>query len=416
MRKILIIGAGQAGLQLALVLAGNGYDVTVMSDRSGEDIAGGRPTSTQCVFHPALDIERAHGLDLWPQAPQITGQRVTVAGPGGQALLETYGPFARPAASVDQRVKMPAWMDLLEERGGRVQVHPVLTSELPALARRHDLTVIAAGKGELVELFDRDDARSPYRAPQRRLAAIYLHGMAPWPADPRPHVRITALPGVGELFYMPGLTRTGACDIVLCEAVPGGPLDVWPASARTSLTPDGHLERLRELTAEWAPWEHRLLAAAEPTDARAALYGGYPPTVRRPVAVLDGVPLLGLADTVVLNDPATGQGANNACHAADIYARAILERGDGPFDAGWMQATFDAYWDTYARFPTAFTNMMIGPLPEHVQQVLGVASADDGVAARFAACYTDPPTTEEWIMDAGATGAYLASVTGQPAG
>ena len=38
MRKILIVGAGQAGLQLANGLAQNGYDVTVVSNRTPEQI------------------------------------------------------------------------------------------------------------------------------------------------------------------------------------------------------------------------------------------------------------------------------------------------------------------------------------------------------------------------------------------
>jgi 2-polyprenyl-6-methoxyphenol hydroxylase-like FAD-dependent oxidoreductase len=48
MRKILIVGAGQAGLQLAhgLLLAG-GYEVTVMSQRPAGEIRQGRVTSTQ---------------------------------------------------------------------------------------------------------------------------------------------------------------------------------------------------------------------------------------------------------------------------------------------------------------------------------------------------------------------------------
>ena len=35
------------------------YDVTVMSDRSPEQIAGGRVMSTQVMFHPTLDLERS---------------------------------------------------------------------------------------------------------------------------------------------------------------------------------------------------------------------------------------------------------------------------------------------------------------------------------------------------------------------
>ncbi|MDI5982977.1 NAD-binding protein, partial [Amycolatopsis magusensis] len=50
MRKILIVGAGQSGLQLALGLQGHGYEVTLISNRTPEEIRGGRVKSTQCMF------------------------------------------------------------------------------------------------------------------------------------------------------------------------------------------------------------------------------------------------------------------------------------------------------------------------------------------------------------------------------
>lgn len=61
MRRILIIGAGQAGLQLALSLQSEGYDVTVMSARTPDEIRGGRIMSTQCMFWPQLQLERDRG-------------------------------------------------------------------------------------------------------------------------------------------------------------------------------------------------------------------------------------------------------------------------------------------------------------------------------------------------------------------
>ena len=49
MRKILIVGGGQAGLQLGLGLVQNGYDVTVVSNRTPDDIRTGRVMSSQCT-------------------------------------------------------------------------------------------------------------------------------------------------------------------------------------------------------------------------------------------------------------------------------------------------------------------------------------------------------------------------------
>jgi hypothetical protein len=407
MRRILIVGAGQAGLQLGLSLLAEGYDVTLMSARTPEEIRGGRVMSTQCMFAPSLRIERERGLNLWEEhAPRIVAQRLTVAAGPGEEAFGFVGRWDDYAQSVDQRVKMAGWLELFEARGGNAVYHGVMTSDLEDLSALYDLTVIAAGKGDLVELFDRDASRSPYDRPQRMLSCVYVHGMTPRPDYPEPHVRISAFPGVGELFFMPGYTTSGPCGILLWEAVPGGPFDVW--ADRPS--PEAHLERTLDLMRRHAPWEYERCVDAEPTDARSTLFGGYAPVVRHPIGRLSATArVLGMADVVVANDPVTGQGSNNAARCADVYFRSILERGALPFDEEWMQRTFDAYWD-HARWVTAYTNMMLGPLPEHVQRVLATAAAEPEVARRFAMGYTDPSDFQHWLLDADRADAYLAEV------
>ncbi|GAA4894972.1 styrene monooxygenase/indole monooxygenase family protein [Streptomonospora salina] len=409
MRRILIVGAGQSGLQLALSLQSAGYEVTVMSARTPEEIRGGRIMSTQCMFHPALEVERRHGLNQWEdRAPRIVAQRATVSDPPGDIAFGFVGRWDSYAQSVDQRVKTAGWLELFEERGGEVVYHGAVTSELEGLTALYDLTVVAAGKGDLVDVFERDASRSPYDTLQRKLSCIYVRGMTPRPDYPEHHVRMAAFPGIGELFFMPGLTTTGHADILLWEAVPGGPFDCWDDRPG----PEAHLERTLDLMRRYVPWEYERATDARPTDERSTLVGGYAPVVRHPVGRLSAAShVLGMADVVVANDPVTGQGANNAAHCADIYHRAILERGDRPFDPQWMQETFDAYW-SYARHVTDFTNMMLGPLPDHVQRVLAAAADNDAVAYRFAKGYTDPTTFRDWFMDAGSADAYLASVDG----
>lgn len=405
MRRILIIGAGQSGLQLALTLLRHGgYDVTVMTALPAAEILGGRITSTQCMFYPALDIEREAGLNFWEDAaPAIQGLRVVLAGPEGK-MLEFHGlGGGRPSSSVDQRIKMAGWLEWVETLGGRVQVHPVTTGELEALASLYDLTIVAAGKGELVELFDRNPAHSPFTRPQRRLAAIYLHGVKPWPTHPVPQLRLNLIPGAGEIFFMPALTKTGHCEAILVEAIPGGPFDRW---TDRGISPTEHLKRFQELTAEWAPWEYELITAAEPTDSRCTLYGGYTPIVRHPVATVGRQYVLGMGDVVVLNDPIAGQGANNACHCAAIYYQAIIEHGDKPFTPEWMHATFARYWN-YAQWSTKLTNMLLQPSPPHLLQILKAAAMDQVVADRFVYGGQVPPSLADWFFDADRAAAYL---------
>lgn len=411
MRRILIVGAGQAGMQLGLCLQAAGYEVTIMSARTPEEMRGGRITSTQGMFTPALSIERSHGLNQWEHdTPRFMEMNVTVAAPPDQAPPGTKAMQFVPGfegQSVDQRVKMASWLELFESRGGNAVYHGVMTSDLEGLARLYDLTLIAAGKGELVELFDRDPERSPYTQPMRQLAAVYLNGMTRPPGVTAHQVRINVVPGLGELFYLPGYTTTGPCDMWLWEAVPGGPFDVW----RDKPSAEEFIRRTTELAREYIPWEADAGRGAQGTDPRCTLYGGYTPVVRKPVGTLaPGAHVLGMADVVVLNDPIAGQGANNASHCAEIYLRRILEHGEKPFDAAWMQGTFDAYWD-YSRHSTRYSNMLLGPPPDHFLQVLDVAAKDPRVSQRFSDGYTHPEDFDNWILHPDKTADYLASLT-----
>jgi hypothetical protein len=410
MRRILIVGAGQSGLQLGLMLQAEGYQVTIMSARTPDEIRGGWPTSTQGMFHLALETERRYGLNLWDgQTPDIQGIRLALSAPPGSLAMAFNAPLDDPAQSTDQRLKMAAWLELFEQRGGTVHYQGVTTQDLDGLAAlgRYDLTIVAAGKGDLVAAFDRDPARSPYDRPQRGLAVAYVHGLAPDPAYPQPNVGFNAVPGLGELFVIPGLTLSGRCDILFWETVPDGPLDV----IRERLDPVDHLKITLDLAREYTPWVYERCHQVELTDGKATLAGRYTPTVRRPVAALpSGGLAFGMADVVVANDPITGQGSNTAAKCADAYLRAILERGDEPFDAAWMTATFEQFWADTAAAVTGWTNAMLQPLPEHVQMLLGAAAGNPVVARRFANGFSDPNDFGRWFVTPELAQAYLATV------
>ncbi|SFW80440.1 styrene monooxygenase/indole monooxygenase family protein [Amycolatopsis australiensis] len=408
MRKVLIVGAGQSGLQLALGLQAKGYDVTVMSARTPEEIRNGRVMSTQCMFHDALQHERDLGINLWEaDTVNVEGLGVSVAAPDGGRALDWFAELDHIAQSVDQRVKMAGWLELFEDRGGKLVIHGVMTSELDALSRLYDLVVISAGKGELVQLFDRVPERSPFTKPMRALSLAYAHGVRPRPEHPdKMAVRFNIVPGVGELFMIPAYTLSGNCDILFFEGIPGGPLDCFGDHPG----PDEHFRRILDLMRQFVPWEYDRCRDAELTDAKATLAGGYPPVVRDPVGTLPGgAVVLGMADVVVANDPITGQGSNNASHCAATYLDAIVERGDRPFDAEWMHDTFERYW-AYARHVTEWTNALLLPPPPHVLQILGVAGQNPAVARRFANGFTDPTDFQHWFLDPARWEKYLAEV------
>ncbi|WP_405744517.1 FAD-binding oxidoreductase [Streptomyces sp. NBC_01525] len=417
MRKILVVGAGQSGLQLALGLQSKGYEVTLMSNRTSDEIRSGRVMSTQCMFHTALQHERDLQINFWEnQAPRIEGLGVSVAAPGSfespegsQRAIDWVGKLDGHAQSVDQRVKMAGWMETFAQRGGQLVIHGAAVSDLDFFASRYDLTLVSAGKGELVSMFGRDASRSPYDTPQRALAVAYVHGMGPRPEHPEfDAVRCNLVPGVGELFVMPTFTNSGRADILFWEGIPGGPLDAFQGVK----DPNEHLSLTLELLEKFLPWEYARSTKVELTDAQGTLAGRYAPTVRNPIGRLpSGGLVLGVADVVVANDPITGQGSNSASKCAAAYLSSIVERGDQPFDAEWMQATFERYWQT-AQHVTKWTNAMLAPPPEHVLNLIGAAGQIQPVADRFANGFNNPADFENFFFEPEKTNAYLGSFGG----
>ncbi|MER6161977.1 styrene monooxygenase/indole monooxygenase family protein [Streptomyces sp. NPDC001868] len=410
MRKILVVGAGQSGLQLALGLQSHGYEVTLMSNRTPDEIRAGRIMSTQCMFDSALRHERDLDLNFWEsQAPRIEGVGVSVAGPDGERAVDWVGRLRGYAQAVDQRVKMAGWMETFARRGGQLVVHGAAVSDLDYFSRVYDLVLVTAGKGELVRMFRRDAARSPYTEPQRALAAVYVHGLGPRPEHPEfDAARCNLVPGLGELIVQPVLTTSGRADALFWLGLPGGPLDVFggvrDAEEQLSLTLD--------LMRRYTPWEYARATGAEVTDPGAALTGRYTPVVRHPVARLPGGGLvLGAGDVVVANDPLTGQGANSATKCAAVYLAAILDHGDGEFDEVWMRRTFERFWQI-AGPVTKWTNTMLAPPAAHVLGLVGAAEGLPVVADRFANGFDDPADFEGYFYEAEKTRAYLSEVAG----
>ncbi|OXI33594.1 hypothetical protein CFB84_38355 [Burkholderia aenigmatica] len=381
-----------------------GHEVTVFTDRTPDQLLAGRIPSTAFLFNETLDWERRLGLNFWEDvAPAGEGMLVDFREPSGASVMTVKGRLHdRSGQAIDQRTKFARWTEEFERRGGTLVFRSVDIDELDEIASANDLTFIASGKGAINALFARDAARSVHDKPPRNLAAMLLKGPQivgdrPWPkADFRP-LRFNFVFGVGEFFSLPFYSHgVGECRSFLFEARPGGDMDRFQAAT------DGNelLEIARGVMRDFAPEEAGLLDDAQLTDPNAWLKGAFTPTVRHPVGRLaSGRIVMGIGDTVCLNDPIAGQGANNASRMVDHLMRAIDVHGREPFDAGWMQQTFDAFWDASASYTTAFTNALLEPPSDAIMHVLRAASAQRAVADDFVRCFQRPREFWPWIAD-----------------
>src|SRR4029077_3286295 len=281
MRRIAIVGGGQSGLQLALGLQQKGYQVTVVSNRNPEQIRKGRVTSSQFMFDASLQMERDLGINFWEkECPVTEGVAFSVPGPDASRALFWETKLERPGQSVDQRVKFAGWTEEFAKRGGNLVLEDAGVNELEKYASSNDLVVLAAGKGEVARLFETDAAHTPFTSPMRALALTYVKKLAP--RKPFTAVAFNLIPGVGEYFVFPALTTSGACEIIVFEGVPGGPMDCWSDVK----TPEQHLQRSREILQKFLPWEADRCHQIELTDDNGIVAGRFAPTVRKPVCKL----------------------------------------------------------------------------------------------------------------------------------
>ena len=414
MRKIAIVGAGESGAQLALGLQRDGYAVTLLSDRSAAQIRTGKVMSSQCMFSTALDAEAHMGTALTEfyesgSVPGITSIRLRV---DADEPIEWEAPLDGPARSIDQRIKSALWIETFVAAGGDFRIEKVTPRMLEELAHDYELVIVSTGKGEIGQIFPRDKGKPPSAGRKRVLALTYAPSAAgPSAASPAAGtggagdvIRMSMAPGVGEFFTFPGLTVSGPCRMMVFEGVVGGPMDRWTDVG----TPVEQLERSLEILREHFPHEAENFATAELTDSGATLLGRITPTVRSAVGELgNGKLVFGLGDAVVLNDPLTGQGSNNATLAAKYYLDSIVRRGQQPFDRAWMERTFDEFWRGWGQWAVEWTNDLLKPRRDHQKTLLREAAEHPALAASIVSGFDDPRTSYPWWFDPTAAADFM---------
>ncbi|MEA2238543.1 MAG: hypothetical protein QOC81_3267 [Thermoanaerobaculia bacterium] len=401
MRRIAIIGSGITGLAAAHGLLRAGLDVTVYSDRTAESwLKESRPTGTAARFELALSYERELGLNFWDDvAPKGEGVFLTFCPVLHNPLVQLAGRFRQPFQAVDVRLQSARWMDEFERRGGRLVIEKVTVDRLEAIAAEHDLTIVAAGRADLCNLFARDEARSSYQTPQRHLAMVIVTGCpATFSGVPFRPVRFDFLGTDGEIFFIPYYHKdAGVAWNILVEAKPGSRMD------RFEGVQDGDevVERVRSVVSELFPWDRDFVSRMKLADPLGWLVGKVTPAVRHPSVTLpSGRVLAALGDTAISYDPIAAQGANSGMKQARHLVGKIVNRGGLPFDQAWVTNTFEEFYQEHASHAVMFSNLLLEPLTAPAKELLiaqygsdGDAengTAQQGIANAFVENFNDP--------------------------
>jgi hypothetical protein len=405
MTSIGIVGSGIAGLQLGLFLQQHGVPVTLYSDRTPEQLRGGRLPNTVGRAEHTQARERELGVHQWESPDfRVASLHFRI---NGDPPLVFRGDMSWAVSFVDMRLYQPDLLEAFAERGGAVVIGTLQAGDLSALAARHDLLAVASGRASLTELFPRVPERSPFAEPQRLVCTGLYRGIAyPEPLG----MSLTIAPGHGEIFQAPFLSADGRVSAVLVEAIPGQGLQPI-VDRRYHDDPRAFeclvLDSLRTYApAIYERVDERAFGLTGPLDV---LQGAITPTVRRGYAAIGdgarGAYAVAIGDVHILNDPVLGQGANLASHAARVLGEAIL--GGGPFDEPFCRRVEDRIW-AYASAATAWTNAALLPPPPHLQAVFGAAARSQTVADEIAENFNDPPRAWANVGSPEGAAAFLA--------
>jgi hypothetical protein len=380
MRNIAIIGSGIAGCLTALGLNRAGHRVTLYSDRTPDDwLTKSAPTGTAARFAGSLDYDVALGVNHWDSGPTCDGVSLAFGIKQANRLVTLTAKLDRPGRAIDVRAMSARWMQDLETRGGRVVIEAISRERLDAIAGEHDLTVVAAGRKDLCQLFARHAERSVYDGPQRKLCLVITRGGA-MKIDGVPFrpVRFNLNQNSGEAFWVPYHHKDGEPTWnLLFEAKAGGAMDRFDDAKSGA----DALAIAKRVIKDIAPWDSAWVEPMTLADEHGWLKGSVTPCVRNPVAQLpSGRVVTGVGDTLISLDPIGGQGANCGTRAARHLVDAVNARGDAPFDAQWMTDTFEAFWREQGSHIVRFNNLLLEPMSSAGKLLLISQYGSDGVA------------------------------------
>lgn len=398
-----IVGTGIAGLHLALMLQQHGVPVTIYTDRTPEQVATGRLLNTVMHHHATRERDRELGVAPWPLAEcgWWTRYHSVLGNPG----VDYRGNFDNASVAVDYRLYLPHLEREFVSRGGEVQVKRLDVAELEQVSARHDLMVVATGRGPVAEMFGLREEYSPYSAPRRLCLATLVTGVD------RPEVEgvsINASRGEGELIEFPMLTAQGKVTALLFENMPDSELaqlvqqkyvDDPGAFDKLLLTAlEKHYPRVFERV---RPDEFGVLSADD------ILQGGVTPVVRNDYVRLgSGRYALAVGDCHAAVDPLMGQGANAASYSALVTGQAILD--ETVYDETFCRRVAGLR-EEMVLGATLVTNMYL-EFPEHLRTLQKASLRSQEVANGVAAAFADPRQMWRIMSTPERVDAYVRSV------
>ncbi|MFD7011244.1 styrene monooxygenase/indole monooxygenase family protein [Rhodococcus jostii] len=402
MPNIGIIGAGIGGLQLGLQLRQHDIPVTIYTDKTANQIAGGRLLNSVAHHGPTLERERILGVHFWPV--EEYGYSCHHHYLGGDQPMSFRGDFTNWSSAIDYRLYLPKLSEAFQERGGNLEVRMLQADDIEPIAARHDLIVVAAGRGAFASMFPRRPDLSPYDTPQRALSVGIYRGIAE--SEPR-GVTISTSPGHGDLLEIPMYTEDGFLTALLFENIPGGDLEIL---AKMSYDDDPQafnrtvLDKLaRHHPQTFERVDHTQFGLHRSIDL---LQGALVPTVREDYAKLPGGKFaLAIGDVHTVVDPLLGQGANSASHSAWVTGEAIVE--DLGFDEMFCTRVARRRADVVLG-AAQWTNLMLAPPAEHVLRLFEAMNANKAVADEFTHNFDHPDRQWQILATAERTNAFLA--------
>jgi hypothetical protein len=124
-------------------------------------------------------------------------------------------------------------------------------------------------------------------------------------------------------------------------------------------------------------------------------------------------------------DPLGAQGANMGNRLAQTLVAALVARGDQPFDAAWIRATYDAFYERWGGPAMRWTQLLLGPMNVAVRYLLLAQDGADGsalgatprqrIADAFAQSFDDPRALAGTLAELGSTRRWVAEVLGPAA-